>query len=415
VHFARREVSITFAPAQIRLSQVAALLDSLGYTPRLTFGQLESAASSPSGRKSQWLKVGIAGFAFGNIMLFSLPLYLGLDSFSGPIFRKVFGLLSLALALPVVLYSASDYWKSALLSLKTRTLTLDVPIALGLAALYAQSAWEILSGAGEGYLDSLAGLVFFLLCGRAFQQKAHDRILFDLDYKAFFPLAVLRRREEGSELSAFGALSTADGPAAISSDQARFDFTPISEVRVGDRLKLRNGELLPADAILLTGSASIDYSFVTGEAEAVQRVAGQHLYAGGRQVGESIEVRVVKPVSQSYLSSLWSHETFAKPRDNELRTLTNRYSRRFTWIVVGIAAASGLLWTMAGDPGRGLKAFTSVLIVACPCALALAAPFTLGTAQRLLSRRQIFLKDGHALERMAVASNVVFDKTGTLT
>src|SRR5262249_41746120 len=132
------------------------------------------------------------GFAFGNIMLFSLPTYFGLDSFSGPVFHRLFNYLSLALALPVLVFSAADYWKSAMLSVRQRVLTLDVPIALGLAALYGQSLFEILSGRGEGYLDSLVGLVFFLLCGRAFQQKTNERLAFDRDYKSFFPLSITR-------------------------------------------------------------------------------------------------------------------------------------------------------------------------------------------------------------------------------
>jgi Cu+-exporting ATPase len=115
-----------------------------------------------------------------------------------------------------------------------------VPIALGLAAIYGQSIYEIYSGRGEGYCDSLTGLIFFLLCGRIFQQKTHDRLAFDRDYKGFFPLAVVRKTATGEETVA------------------------ISRLGVGDRLVLRNNELLPADAKLLEGEARIDYSFVTG-------------------------------------------------------------------------------------------------------------------------------------------------------
>ena len=155
VNFPRREAAITFAPEKIRLSELVGLLASIGYEPVLTLGELEKRKGDPA-RKRQWLQVGIAGFAFGNIMLLSLPVYLGLDSFSGPLFRVIFGYLSLALAAPVVFYSASDYWRSARLSLRQRMLTLDVPIALGLAALYAQSAYEIVLGRGPG-LPGLAG------------------------------------------------------------------------------------------------------------------------------------------------------------------------------------------------------------------------------------------------------------------
>lgn len=390
VNFSRREASIRFVPDRIKLSELVSLLASIGYEPQLTLGELGKAGASPS-RQRQWLQVGIAGFAFGNIMLFSLPAYLGLDSFSGPLFHGLFGYLSLALALPVLFFSAADYWRSAFLSVRQRVLTLDVPIALGLAALYAQSAYEIVLGHGEGYLDSLSGLVFFLLCGRAFQQKAQDRIVFDRDYRSFFPLSVMRKGPAGEESVA------------------------ISNLQVGDRLALRNGELIPADGRLVSGQALIDYSFVTGEADPVARRAGDYLYAGGKQMGSAIEVETLKPVSQSYLTSLWGHEAFRKNRADPLNTLTNRYSRRFTRLVVLVAVGAALFWILRGDAARGVKAFASVLIVACPCALALAAPFALGTAQRLLARLQVFLKNSLVLERLARVDTVVFDKTGTLT
>ena len=391
VNFPRREVSIQFVSQKLSLGGVAALLASLGYEPKLTMGELEERKPDPA-RKRRWLQLGIAGFAFGNIMLLTIPLYFGLEEFNAPAFRVLFGWLSLALAAPVLAYSASDYWRSALVSIRQRVLTLDVPIALGLAALYAQSAWEIAIGRGAGYFDSLVGLVFFLLCGRAFQRRTHERMVFDRDYKSFFPLAVKRK-------------SAANEVETIS----------ISSVRVGDRLLVRNGELIPADARLLNGAGCIDYSFVTGEAEPVAKQTGDYLYAGGKQIGEIIEIESVKPVSQSYLTSLWDHDAFHKARPDALNTLTNNYSRRFTALVVTVAIVAGLFWAFEGQAVRGLKAFISVLIVACPCALALAVPFTFGTVQRLLARVQIFLKNTVVLERLASADAVVFDKTGTLT
>lgn len=390
VNFPRREVSIQFAAEKIKLSEVVVLLATIGYEPALTLGELEKAKPTSAGKR-QWLQIGVAGFAFGNIMLFSLPRYLGLDSFSGEVFARIFGYLSLALAIPVITYSASDYWKSALLSLRQRVLTLDVPIALGLAAIYGTSAFEILTRRGEGYCDSLTGLIFFLLCGRAFQQKTHEQIAFDRDYKSFFPLSVTRKNSNGEE------------------------HASLSELRVGDRILLRNSELIPADSKLISGVATIDYSFVTGESEPVAKNIGDYLYAGGKQAGAAIELEIVKPVSQSYLTSLWNHEAFQKERDDTLNTLTNLYSRRFTLIVIAVAVLAAIIWTATGNFPRGIKAFASVLIVACPCALALAAPFTLGTAHRLLARLNVFVKNSVVLERMARVTTIVFDKTGTLT
>ncbi|TAL03866.1 MAG: HAD family hydrolase [Verrucomicrobia bacterium] len=391
VNFNKREAAITFAPEKIKLSELVALLASIGYEPTLNFDELDKPKASPA-RKRAWLQVGVAGFAFGNIMLFSIPQYFGLDDFHGAPFKTIFGWASLALALPVVIFSAADYWKSALLSLRQRMLTLDVPIALGLAAIYGQSLYEIASRTGEGYCDSLTGLIFFLLCGRIFQAKTNERMAFDRDYKSFFPLSVARK-------------SKTSGEAHVS----------ISEIQTGDRIVIRNGELIPADAKLICGPAFIDYSFVTGESEPVEKKEGDYLYAGGQQIGAAIEVETIKAVSQSYLTSLWNHETFRKERNHDFNTLTNIYSRRFTLIVISVALAAAAFWIVSGNLPRGIKAFTSVLIVACPCALALAAPFTLGTAQRWLARIKVFLKNALVLERLAQVDAIVFDKTGTLT
>jgi Cu+-exporting ATPase len=396
VNFTRREVSIGFAAQELKLSELVALLVSIGYEPSLTLGTLDPQAASPI-RKRHWLQIGIAGFAFGNIMLFSLPQYFGLDGFNGPAFRSVFNWLSLALALPVVVYSAGDYWRSATLSLRQRVLTLDVPIALGLVAIYSWSLFEIISRTGEGYCDSLTGLIFFLLCGRAFQQKTHERLAFDRDYKSFFPLCATRIRGDHDH------------------DSTGEERVSLSKLEIGDHILVRNGEIIPADARLISGPAFIDYSFVTGESEPLAKKSGDYLYAGGQQVGAAIEVEISKEVSQSYLTSLWNHEAFQKNRDNVQNTITNRYSRRFTLLVIGMAITTAAFWIVQGDPARGLKAFTSVLIVACPCALALAAPFTLGTAQRWLTGTNVFLRNALVLERMAQVDTIVFDKTGTLT
>ncbi len=391
VNFARREVAITFERALVKLSDIASLLASLGYEPELTYGKMDQGEGSkaPRWRRRRWLQIGIAGFAFGNVMLLALPGYLGLDSLSGPWFRKLSGWLGLGLALPSLLYSAADYWSTAWASLQRRTMTLDVPIALGLAAIYGQSVYEVMAGR-EGYADSLTGLIFFLLCGRLFQLKTFDRLTFDRDYKGFFPLAVARKTEEGQETVA------------------------ISELRVGDRLVIRHGELVPADARLISGDARVDYSFVTGESEPVTRREGDLLYAGGRQAGGAIEVETIKPVSASYLASLWESEAFRKPREDERDSLTNRYSRRFTFAVIGVALSAAVFWMMV-EAGVAVKAFASVLIVACPCALALAAPITLGSAQRLLATLGVFLRNASVVERMAEVDTIVLDKTGTVT
>jgi Cu+-exporting ATPase len=402
VNFEPKEAAISFETTKVRLSEVAALLASLGYEPELKLSDLETRPKNAASRRL-WLQLGIAGFAFGNIMLFSLSTYLGLDSYSGPAFKGLFAYLSLALALPVFFYCAADYWRSGWISLRQRTLTIDVPIAAGITALFGQSVYEVVSGRGEGYFDSMAGLLFFLLCGKMFQQKVFARLAFDRDFKSFFPLAVTRKAEQAAPARPGGGIKDSGE-----------DKVSLSQLTVGDRLIIRNGELVPADSRLIQGPAMIDYSFVTGESEPVEKKSGDYLYAGGRQIGGALEIQTIKAVSQSYLTSLWNQEAFRKDKADTLDTLTNQFSRRFTRMILAIALGAAAFWAFA-DSSRAVKSFTSVLIVACPCALALAAPFALGTAQRALGQRDVFLKNPQVIEALACVDAVVFDKTGTLT
>jgi Cu+-exporting ATPase len=388
VNFPRKEVALSFDPRQCSLRGVVELLTSIGYEPTLNLGAGPAPLSRLREERSLWLKIGLAGFAFGNIMMLSLPSYLGMTA--GDSLRPFFGWLSLGLAVPVLLYSASDYFRQSCLGLRRGALTIDFPIALGVLALFGQSAYDVISGASEGYFDSFSGLIFFLLCGRWFQQRSYDLLSFDRDYRSYFPLSVRRREPEG--------------------DRA----VPVLSLRVGDRIVLRHQEIVPADSRLLTAEARLDYSFVTGEAEPVVRRVGETIYAGGRQIGAAIELEILKETSQSYLTSLWNCEAFRKNRDQSLNNLTNRASRWFTALILILATAAAVGWALT-DPTRATRAFVATLIVACPCALALAAPFALGSALRRLGRHRFFLKNADTVEQLARINIVVFDKTGTLT
>lgn len=389
VHFPRKTLSLSFNETEITLSAVVRLLVSIGYEPAINLGSLTAPPPDPAARQLL-LRLGVAGFAFGNIMLMSFPAYLGLNPADERGMHHFFGLLSILLAMPVLLYSASSYWTAAALCFRRRHLVIEFPIALGIIALFTQSVVEILAGISEGYLDSFSGLIFLLLCGQWFQRKTFASLSFERDYKAYFPLATLRR----------------EGSATRS--------VPITSLAVGDRILVRHQELIPADALLVSGDACIDYSFVTGEAEPVVCRPGEHVFAGGRQTGGAVELETVKPVSQSYLTSLWNNAAFAKPRTPQIQNLTNRAGRLFTYAVIAIAISTGAVWLVRSPP-QSLRAFTSVLLVACPCALALTAPFTLGSAQRILGRNRLYLRNATVVEDMSRVSTLIFDKTGTLT
>ncbi len=389
VNFLRKEVTVTFDPRKISLRGVVELLASIGYEPEINLASIEQRVQKETSR-SLYLKIGIAGFAFGNIMLLSFPEYLAMQDTLPHEFSRFFGVLSLILSLPVLLYSSLEYFQSALNGLKQRSVNMDVPISLGIITLFFRSAFEILTTSGAGYMDSFTGLVFLLLIGKLFQKKTYDSLSFERDYRSYFPISVMRKGTEGEK------------------------SVPIYTLKVNDRILIRNQELIPADAVLIRGEGSIDYSFVTGESQPVKKESGDLIYAGGRQIGSTLELEIVKEVSQSYLTQLWNTDAIAPNRMQTVTTLANRISKYFTFAVLLVATLAAFYW-LPDQAGRALNAFTAVLIVACPCALALSTPFTLGNVLRIFGRNGFFLRNTTVIESMARTTKIVFDKTGTLT
>jgi P-type Cu+ transporter len=387
VNFRRKTVTIDFHPEKIMLSRLAALLTSIGYEPTISWDEKSSGEKLTD--KSLVYKLAVAGFCFGNVMLFSFPDYLGIDE-SDSTLMYIFSRLNLVLALPVFFYSGFGYLHSAFLSFKQKQINIDVPIAVGLIALFLRSSFDILSSTGPGYLDSFTGLVFFLLIGRWFQSKTYESLSFERDFKSYFPLAINKFQND--------------------------DWKPvvIYELQKGDTIQVRNMEIVPADSLMKTPEALIDYGFVTGEARPVKVYAGDLVYAGGRLIGEPIRLNVVERTSQSHLTSLWNNEVFRKRAVSRYQKIIDRAARKFTWVVMGIALLTGIFWYWK-SPSEMWLVLTSVLMVACPCALALAAPFTYGNMLRVFGGHKFYLKNADVIERMAAIDAVVFDKTGTVT
>nr|MCU0345428.1 heavy metal translocating P-type ATPase metal-binding domain-containing protein [Saprospiraceae bacterium] len=412
VNFLKREATVTFDNAATSLRKVAELLDSIGYPPDLNLGTLEGTARKPVSRRLIY-QLGVAGFAFGNIMLLSFPEYLGLDE-SETYFRKAFGWLNVILATPVAFYSGRDYITSAWATLRTKQLSIDVPLALGIVVLYFRSLFEIATDTGAGYMDSLGGLVFFLLVGKWFQQITYHRISFDRDYKSYFPVAATRlvRQFDSGQLAVKDVEAGTGCP--LPTGELQTQSVAVNKLEPGDRILVRNGEIVPADGILKQGLAKLDYSFVTGEAEPTVHHAGAKIYAGARHLGDAIELLLTKKPSQSYLTRLWNDDAFHSEKLMGTSRLANSVSRYFTMIILAISFLTLVYW-LPQDARIAFNAFTAVLIVACPCAAALNIPFTLGNVVRILGRRGFYLKNTNVVEALRNVTAVVFDKTGTLT
>lgn len=387
VNFVKKRCTVTYNPEELKLSEVAQILDSIGYTPRFNLSSTDENNRKKDYDKVLLYKIGVAGFCFGNIMLISFPDYLASSDVS---LYRFFSILKILLALPVLFYAGRDYLLAGWLFLKNRTIGIDLPIAIGMAALFVRSSYEILLGAGEGYFDSFAGFVFLLLLGKWFQERTYANISFDLDYKSFFPISISKR--VGDQWEPFS----------------------IEKLEKEDELLVRTNEIVPCDGQIIGGKAQVDYSFVTGEADAVQVAKGDQIFAGGKVLDGFLEVHVLKSVKQSRLTKLWNEDAFRKKEEVTEKTIIDLIGKYFVYIIVGIAILGFVYWAFQ-DIGKAFNVFTSILIIACPCVLALSIPFIYGNAVRHFSNHGIFLKNAFTLFRVQDLDTILFDKTGTIT
>ncbi|WP_024768141.1 heavy metal translocating P-type ATPase [Aquimarina macrocephali] len=394
VNFPKKTVRITFNSDRISLKTVVILLNSIGYEPYISLDDYTTGKTQIN--RSLIYKLGIAGFAFGNVMFLSFPEYFEVSEYWLEQYKHLFRWLMFAFSLPVVFYAAQDYFISAYKGLRSKILNIDIPIALGILVLFLRSTTEIIFDWGTGFFDSLTGLVFFLLLGKFFQQKTYSFLSFERDYKSYFPIAVTK-------------IAVAKHKKVRKEENIQ-----VYDIKKGDRLLIRNGELIPVDAILIEGDAQIDYSFVTGESESVTKQSGDTLFAGGRQLYGAIEIEVLKSVEQSYLTQLWSNDVFNKDKTASFTNLTDTISKYFTITILCIAVLATSFWLFV-DPSKAAQVFTAVLIIACPCALALARPFALGNILRIFGKTKFYLKNADVIERLARVDTMIFDKTGTIT
>jgi Cu+-exporting ATPase len=387
VNFTRKEVDIVLQQPASSLRKAAELLTSIGYEPYISLNDLKE--TRPAINKSMVYQIGVAGFCFGNIMLMSFPEYLGVDA-SEEALRGMFRWANFALAIPVLLYSALPFYTSSWKSLQHKFLNIDAPIALAIIVTFIRSAYEVISGTGGGYFDSMTGIVFFMLAGRIVQDKTYRQLSFERDYSSYFPIAI-----------------------SVLKDNTELP-TALPDIKAGDTLLIHNQELIPADGILTKGKAFIDYSFVTGESLPVLKEVGEIVYAGGKQTEGNIEILVIKEVAQSYLTKLWNRDEFKEAAETKSVSFVHLLSRYFTYIVFTIAIVTGIYWYLH-DTSKIWPAVTAIFIIACPCALLLSNTFTNGNVLRILGRNHFYLRSAATIENIADITHLVFDKTGTLT
>jgi Cu+-exporting ATPase len=390
VQFQKKEITIQFNPKKVTLKTIAEYLDKIGYDPEFNLGQVHKTAGRSVNKKLIY-KIGIAGFCFGNIMMLSFPEYLSAKGSLDEILGKMFNVMNIILAAPVLFYSASDYFINTWKAIRQRIFSIDIPTALGLAAIALRSLYDILSKTGPGYFDSLTGLVFFLLIGRYLQDATYYSLSFDRNFESYFPFS-LKVESNGKEL-----------------------YKPVAEIITGDKVILHQNEILPCDAYLLSEETYIDYSFVSGESDPVEKKCGEIIYAGAKLKGSVVEMEVIKPVTQSYLTQLWNSRSKETVFSHSYSQLANVISKYFTFVIIGTAISTYSYWFFQNESGKAIQAFSSILVIACPCALAITVPFVWGNVMRWLGKKGMYTRHSNVLEMLASCDTIVFDKTGTLT
>ena len=387
-NFQRKEVLIIFNPQLTTLRKVTELLAFIGYEPFISL-QDSNKKKSTHFNKKRIYKIGVSGFCFANIMMLSFPEYFSAGNIEQAGLKQTFTWLNFILSLPVLFFAASDFFIAAWKGLRQKTLNIDTPIALAIVVTFARSYYEIISGTGAGYLDSGSSIVFFMLIGRWFQDKTYDSFSFDRDYQSYFPLGV-----------------------TIIQNAVEKNI-PATQLKKGNRIIIRNEEMVPADALLINGNGNIDYSFVSGENAPVQKNKGELIYAGGKQSGSAIELEIVNEASQSYITQLWNNEVFTHKK-NAAKSFIHPWASYFTLVLFSVALITLGYWWLH-DTSKILPAVSSVLIVACPCSLLLSSTFTYGNMLRIFGKNKLYLKNAAVIETLAKINTVVVDKTGTIT
>jgi Cu2+-exporting ATPase len=391
LNYTNRRLAIDWREEELAAVDVIAALEDIGYHAHPF--QPERAEAEEA-RHMRWLVrcLAVSGFAAMNIMLLSVSVWSGSVDMPQET-RDFFHWLSALIALPAAAYAGQPFFQSAWRALRTRTLNMDVPISLGVIVALGMSVVETANHAQHAYFDSATMLLFFLLCGRT------------LDH-------AMRRRT----LAVAGNLAALKAEFAHRFDGAEVVRVPAAALKAGDRLLIRPGDRVAADGVVLTGTSEIDESLVTGETARRKVAAGATIYAGAVNFSGSLTMRVTAAGTGTLIDEVERLlEKAVTAKSNYVR-LADRAARLYAPVVHITAALTVIGWLMAGASARdAIITAIAVLIITCPCALALAIPAVQVVASGALFRSGIMLNSGDAIERLAEVDTVVFDKTGTLT
>jgi len=380
---------LTFDPAQTPLSMLAAALERIGYPPHLDTP--DSGLDRDRNERRRMLRyLIVAGLGMMQVMSYALAGYIGGGTMEAET-EHFFRLISMVVAVPVALYAGQPFYRSAINHLRQRHLGLDVPVAAAILLALFSSVAITLFGEGEVYFDSVVMFVFFLLLGR---------------------FAVMLARQMSGAVHS--ALARALPGQARRLTESGSEAVGLVELEEGDRVQVADGEVVPADAVVIDGGALVDESLLSGESEPCRRGPGDSVLAGSLVNGGALQIRIERIGRATVIAGIAELLSEARRRRPRLAQLADRAAAGFIALILVATGLAALYWWNT-DPARVIPISLAMLVVACPCALALGTPTALASATRGLARDGVLTANPDALEGLPKVSHVVFDKTGTLT
>jgi Cu2+-exporting ATPase len=392
VDLGRSRVDVEFDPERAPLSKIARSLDRLGH-PVHPYRGAERDARRRREDRALLVKLGIAGAAAGNIMLLAVGLYAGAFADMSADHEQLFRWLSMGIAVPALGYAATPFFRTAAGALAARRLHLDLPISIGIVAGLVWGTVNVVRGTGEIYFDSLAMLVFLLLVARWVQQRHHRRA--STAAELLLALAPARARRVAADGS------TAD--------------VPIEAISPGDRVAVRANEPFPVDGVVVSGASTVDAGLLIGEPLPVEIGPGGEVFAGTINLVAPVEVRAASAGESTRVGRLVARLDELARRRAPIERFVDAVAGRFVTVVLAASALTIAGWALAGAGAAGVEHAMALLVVTCPCALALATPLAVSIALGRAARGGVLIKGADALERLAVPGALVIDKTGTLT
>ncbi len=388
---ATSRATLRWDPSQARLSQLLHGIARLGYRPH-PGKRSEGEQIRLREKRTALLRLGLAGMGMMQVMTYAISLYTGIFEGMDEGTRTFLRYVSMLITTPVLFYSGLPFLQGAYRDLKNRHLGMDVPVALALLMAYFASAWETLQNGPHVYFDSVVMFVFFLLVARQVEQNV--------------------RHKAGNTADALSALTPASalriGPGGEE------ETVGIDELRPGDRVRVRDGEAMPADGVLVAGSTWVDESLITGESRPVWKDEGEAVIAGSTVKGDPVEISITRTGKDTVLSTIARLLDRAQSHVPPIARLTDRIAAVFVATILLLATATGIWWFIH-DPANAFSITIAVLVVTCPCALSLATPVSLAASSAHMNRKGLLVANPEKLELMPQVHTLLFDKTGTLT